>query len=277
MKGANDDGIAVEVDLGIQPHEMPSPDKHVHALPSTKGNGASSKGERELPLLPRVKQEPTDGGFVIDDSDEGDDLDDDDDNEVQIVEKALNPRSLASLHAPHDDDDDGGTSEEEDEDESDVDREAPPARAPPLAAPTTAIRPTRASTATPRIILRRPTSAASSPAPSPDRRPTRAAAAPKPPSRATRSTRNGGGGGRSTAPAASSSSARKRTRADDSSDDATTDDSVEEVVPAVAVPARPARVTRAAAEKGKLKMAALEIDYDDDERSSSDVGLLLQS
>jgi hypothetical protein len=246
LQTAGDKGIPIEVDLGIRPHEMPSPDQHFHRLPPTEG--ASADDER-LPPPPRVKQEPVEvdsegGGFLVE-SDGDDDDDESDDDEVQIVERPLNPKSLASLHAQDDDDND--------DDDSDVDGEAKPSKAPPFAAPTSAVKSSPSST--PRVTLRRPTV----PAAEPSRRPIRAAAvkataAAQPTPRTTR---------RPTRAAAKqptpTSSAQKRTRAELHSDDggSSSDLSVEEVE--VVVPARPARATRAAAAKGQLKMKALEL------------------
>lgn len=255
MQTGTDQGIPIEVDLGVRPHEMPSHDKHFHRL--LPAEGGTTDDER-LPLSPRVKQEPVEarsdgGGFLVDSDDgDGDEQSVDDDDEIQIVERSLNPRSLASLHAQ--DDGDG------DSDDSDPDGEGKPSRIPPFAAPTSAVKASPSST--PRVTLRRPTI----PAAEPSRRPQRAAAArmtsaPQATPRISRQAR------KEAAKPTPTSSARKRTRAElmsDSGDGTSSDLSVEEGE--IDLPARPARPTRAAAAKGQLKMKALELeDSSDDE------------
>lgn len=229
LQSTNNDGIAVEMDLGVESFRMPSPDKHIHSKLSAP---AVKKEIVESSTRDGRSGETLGHSLLLSDDDESAYDDPDDDGEVQVVEKALHPKSLADLLA-----------HEEEEDESDLDVDTKPrSQAPPLQAPTSAIK-----TSTPRVLLRRPTSTS-----------THALSEHSPGRRATRfSATTGRASG--TRP-----STRKRPRATLSSDD---DDSplsdgssITEVKAVVS-----SRPTRAAAQKATLRRQAQEIDDSEDE------------
>lgn len=229
LQSSSNNGIAVEMDLGVESFRMPSPDKHIpskHSAPTVKAEVVESdtRDGRSGGLLGE--------SLLLSDDDEGADEDPDDDGEVQVVEKVLNPKSLADLLA-----------HEEEEDESDLDVETKShLKAPPLQAPTSAVK-----TSTPRVLLRRPISTL-----------TGTPSAHSPGRRATRSSATTGQA------SGSRSSARKRPRATLSSDDEDSQlsdgSSITEVI-AVAS-SRPAR---AAAQKATLRRQAQAIDDSEDE------------